>query len=57
MVQHEPAAQARRVRRAAHESVGIIFTKKARSLRSNERARKQNGSEAKKNDFRIPHDV
>jgi len=43
--------------RPTNESVGIIFPKKARSLRSNERAKKQNGGEAKKNDFRIPHDV
>ncbi|HUY32415.1 MAG TPA: glycosyltransferase [Pirellulales bacterium] len=41
---------------AAHETDRVIFTKKARTLRSNGRA-KENGGEAKKNDFRIPHDV
>ncbi|HUY35344.1 MAG TPA: FeoB-associated Cys-rich membrane protein [Pirellulales bacterium] len=41
---------------AAHESGRIIFTPKARTLRSNGRA-KENGGEAKKNDLREPHDV
>ena len=49
-----PRSASSRGSRAAHESEGIIFAKKARSLRSNERAKNKTAAKRKKTTSEYP---
>ena len=49
-----PRRKLRGVRRAAHETVGIIFDHEARSLRSNERAKNETATKRKKTTSEYP---